>query len=169
MSLRARIEGKARRTATFPLQVGNVAAAAAAVAVCQAALDRHLNTATDPAESTEETLRFEERSAELRRELAQAQQAEADTVVLIELQSLDDDVFDAVLGDAPRDDDGDVDLTGVRAALLAASCIDEELQAESWWAEQLARPEYSKGDLLALNNALLALNLNTPDGRQGKG
>lgn len=170
MSLRARIEAKARRTATLPLQVGNVAAAAATVAMRRAALEGHLSAVRKRAEDgTPASDADNDRAEQLRRQLADAEQAHADSVVLIELQALDDDVWDAVLGDAPTDAAGDIDLDDVRAALMAASCVDPELQDEAWWEAQLARPEYSKGDKLALTNVLMALNLNTPEGRQGKG
>jgi hypothetical protein len=91
-----------------------------------------------------------------------------DAVALIELQALDDAEWDAILDGLPEGEEG-VDLSAVRAALLAASCTDPELRDEDWWAAQLAKPEYSKGDLLAINNVLLGLNLNVPDGRLGKG
>lgn len=170
MSLRARIEAKARRTATFPLQVGDVAAAAAAVQTHRAALDAHLTVLRQRTETgTPAGDADHERTEQLRRQLTAAKQAEAGTVVLIELQSIPDTEFDHILGAADVDEDGDVDLDDYRAVLLAACCVDPELRDEAWWETQLARPEYSKGDKLAINNALLALNMNVPDGRQGKG
>lgn len=170
MSLRARIEAKERRTAAFPLQVGDVAAAAAAVQTHRAALDAHLAVLRQRTEAgTPAGEADHERTEQLRQQLADAKARQTDTVVLIELQALEPDVWDAVFGDAPQDDDGDVDLDDVRGALLAASCVDPELRDEAWWETQLARPEYSKGDKLAINHTLITLNLNTPDGRQGNG
>jgi hypothetical protein len=170
-SLRDRIAAKARRTATLPLQVGDTAAAAQEVAVRRAQLDlfqQAVKARVDEqdGERTEEEL---ERIAELQGELRDAKARQEDTVALIELVSLPDDEFDAILGAAPVDDGGDIDLEDVRAALLAASCTDESLRDEAWWEEQLADPKYSKGDKLAINNVLLGLNMNTPDGRQGNG
>lgn len=154
---------------TMPLQVGDAAGAAAEVATLRAALGVHLQVIRQRVdEGGEETEADRLRADELRDQLQAARQREADTVAGVELRALPPDVWDAILEAAPEDEDG-VDLSAVRPALLAASCTDPELQDEAWWAEQLARPDYSKGDLLAVNNALLGLNLNVPDGRQGKG
>ncbi|TKJ24366.1 hypothetical protein [Blastococcus sp. CCUG 61487] len=170
-SLRDRIEAKARRTATIPLQVGDIAAAAAEVATARAALDLHLGRVKGrtEAEGGPQTDDEQKRTIVLRGALKEALAREAGCVVDVELQALPDDEWDAILGQAPEDEAGDIDLDDVRAALLAASCIDETLRDEQWWTEQLARPEYSKGDKVLINNTLLRLNLNTPDGRQGKG
>lgn len=169
MSLKARIEAKARRTATLPLQVGDVAAAAAEVATHRAVLDAHLAALRQRTDSDPATDVDHERTEQLRGQLADAKARQDDTVALVELQALPPAEWDAIFGAADVDDDGDVDLDDVRAALLAASCVDAELRDEAWWETQLARPEYSKGDKLAINNLLLALNLHVPDGRQGKG
>lgn len=170
MSLKARIEAKARRTAMLPLQVGDVAAAAAEVEIHRATLDAHLAVLRQRTADGEQVSDVDhERTEQLRHQLQRAKERQAETVAHVELQALDDVVWDTILEGAPVDEDGDIDLDDVRAALLAASCVDEELRDEAWWTEQLARPEYSKGDTLAINSALLALNLNTPDGRQGKG
>lgn len=170
-SLRDRIAAKQRRTASFPLQVGDLGAAQAEVDTFRGALDVHLQVLRDRQErgGGEPTEADHEKTAELRGKLREAQARVADTVVVVELQALPDDEWDAILGEAPEDENGDIDLDDVRGALLAASCTDPDLQDAEWWDEQFARPEYSKGDKIAVNNALLALNLNTPDGRQGKG
>lgn len=170
-SLRDKIAAKARRTASFPLQVGDVAAAQAEVATARAVLDLHQQQvkARIDANGGQQTDAEQQRILVLRGALKEAQAREADTVVNVEIQSLPDDEWDAILGEAPEDEAGDIDLDDVRAALLAASCTDESLRDEAWWEQQLARPEFSKGDKLLINNTLLRLNLNTPDGRQGKG
>lgn len=170
-SLRNRIEAKARRTATFPLQVGDTAAAAAEVAVCRAALELYQEQVKGriDAHGGPQTDEEQKRTLVLRGQLKEARDREAETVALVEIQALPDDEWDAILGEAPEDEAGDIDLNDVRALLLAASCTDPELQDATWWEQQLARPEYSKGDKLAITNTLLRLNLNTPDGRQGKG
>ena len=170
-SLRDRIAAKTRRTATFPLQVGDTAAAAAEVTVRRGALDLFQQAVRARVEEDGggQTAEEQEHIAALQEQLREAKGRQDDTVALIELQSLPDDEFDAILGDAPVDEAGDIDLDDVRAVLLAASCTDESLQNAAWWEEQLAQPTFSKGDKLAINNVLLALNMNTPDGRQGKG
>ena len=170
-SLRDRIEAKTRRTASFPLQVGDGAAAAEDVAVHRAALEMHLNkvqqrVAESGGAQTEEE---QKRTIVLRGALKEAKDGQADTVVMVELQALPDDEWDAILGEALEDEAGDIDLDDVRGALLAASCVDETLRDQAWWDSQLADPKFSKGDKIAITNTLLRLNLNTPDGRAGKG
>lgn len=168
MSLRDRIEAKAARTVLLPLQVGDSAGAAAEVTTIREALGIHNQLlAQRVAEGGEETEEDRTRAESLREQLNAARQREAETVVMVELQALAPDVWDQILERLPEGEDG-VDLTEVRAALLAESCVDPDLRDEEWWAEQLARPVYSKGDLLSINTMLLRLNLNVPDGRQGK-
>lgn len=171
MSLRDRIAAKTRRTASFPLQVGDAAAAAAEVGVRRAALELHQNRVQQRVteQGGQQTDEEQKRTIVLRGALEEAKDRHADTVVMVQLQALPDDEWDAILGDAPEDENGDIDLDDVRGALLAASCVDETLRDQAWWESQLARPEFSKGDKIAITNTLLQLNLNTPDGRSGKG
>lgn len=169
MSLRSRLEAKAARTVTLPLQVGDVAGAAAEVETLRSALAVHLSMVKTQVDGgAEETPSDRLRADELRDELQAARERQAACVAHVELRAVDDALWDEILDRCPTDELG-VDLTELRPALLAASCADVELQDEAWWAEQLARPEWSKGDLLAINSALLALNLNQPDGSLGNG
>lgn len=170
-SLRDRIEQKARRTAAFPLQLGDVAAAAAEAALHRGVLDAYQQSvkARIAEHGGQQTDAEQKRILQLQGALREAKAREVDCVVLVELQSLPDDEWDAILGAAPEDEDGSINLDGVRAELLAASCTDESLRDAAWWQAQLDDPKFSKGDKLAINNTLLRLNLNTPDGRQGKG
>lgn len=167
MGLRERLEAKAARTATLPLQVGDVAGAAAEVATIREALGVHLRLIKSRVdEGGEETEADRLRADALREQLDAARAREAECVVLVELRALPDELWDEILDRVPSDDDG-IDLSELRPALLAASAVDPDLQDEMWWAEQLARPEWSKGDLLAINTALLGLNLNQPTGSLG--
>lgn len=168
MSLRQKIEAKAARTAVLPIQVGDAAAAAAEVATVRAALSIHNELLRQRVEEGGEELEEDRRRADsLREQLGAAVAAERETVVSVTLRALPPDLWDAILEAAPEDEEEGVDLSAVRAALLAESCVDEDLRDEAWWAEQLARPSYSKGDLLAINRVLLELNLNVPSGGQG--
>jgi alkylation response protein AidB-like acyl-CoA dehydrogenase len=170
VSLRDRIAAKTRRTATLPLAVGDVAGAAAAVATLQAALDVHMAAVRERVAGGEEEADADrQRATELRAQLASARSRQVDTVALVELLALTSDQWEAVVSTARRDEDGDIDLEDVLGELLAASCTDADLQDAAWWTEQLHRPEYTRGDRLAIVNSLIALNLHTPDGRQGKG
>lgn len=170
MSLRDLIEAKARRTEVLPISVGDTSAAAAAVTIARAALETYEQQLAARRESGEEEVDAQAKQIEehLQAELVDAVGRQAATVALVELQSLDDDVWDAIMDDIEDDGDGP-DLSSVRAALVAASCVDEDLRDESWWAEQFARPAWSKGDLIAVNNTLLRLNLGTPSATAGKG
>jgi hypothetical protein len=161
-SLRALIEGKARRTAMLPILVGDAAAATARVAAASEALQSYRALQEDGAEETDEGQR-------LRDELTAAMEAHAQTVVLVEVRSLPADEWDAVFGAVEPDAEGEISLDECRGVLMAASCTDPELQDAGWWEEQFARPEWSKGDKLAINNRLLELNHHVPTGPLGKG
>jgi hypothetical protein len=168
-SLRERIEAKARRTAFLPVLVSDVNAAAAEVATFRAALDVHLRMVNDRREAGAEPSEAEkEREANLRGQLAAALARQEQAVAQVELQSLAPDVWDEILSGIDDGPEGP-DLGEVRAALVAASCVDEDLRDEAWWAEQFAGPQWSKGDLLAVNELLLRLNVYTPAGVAGKG
>jgi hypothetical protein len=172
VSLRERIEAKRRKTATLPLAVGDAAAAAAEVATFQAALDAHLAASPERAAAgggEDQAASDLEQTGRLSAQLAEARARAADTVALVELVALPSDQWEAIASTAKRDDDGDIELEDVLGELLAASCTDESLQDAAWWTEQLHRPEYTRGDRLAVVNVLIGLNLHTPTGAQGKG
>lgn len=48
-------------------------------------------------------------------------------------------------------------------SLIAQSCVDPDLQDEGWWAEQLAKPEWSTGDFDGFRIAILRLNTYSVD------
>lgn len=165
LSLRERLEAKKRRTGTLPVQVGDTAGAAQETATLRAALEVHLAAAAaDDATDAER-----ERVEKVREQLAEANARLADTVVHVELQALEPDVWDEIMAGLEYDDEGSLDLDDVRAALLAASCADESLRDVEWWQTQLDSPAWSKGDKLASNRLILSLNLDTPVGSSGKG
>lgn len=170
-SLRERIEAKARRTISVPVLVGNAAAAEAEVATFRAVLDTHLQVlvgrrGTDNPPGPDD----DKQTAKLRKQLGDAQQRLAATVVQVELQSLPPAEWDALCDSLPEDpESGGYDIADIRAEIMAACCVDEDLRDAAWWEEQFSRPEWSKGELLAVNMALLNLNLATPSGVAGKG
>lgn len=163
-SLRERIEAKARRTAKLPILLGDVTAATAAVTEALRQLQNH--QAAKP-EGPDEA--YEAEDKRLRDAVEQAVREQQELVVYVDLQALPADEWEAVFGPIEPDENGEISLDEVRAALLAASCVDEDLRDEAWWEEQLARPEWSKGDKLAINNTLLDLNHSAMLGRPGKG
>lgn len=164
-SLRDLIARKARRTATFSIPVGDVAAADADVAKCRYLLVAHQAKPVpddDAGEAADETAR-------LQAELDAAIDHRAAAVVRVQLQALPDAEWDAALDELPIGEDGGPDISDIRAALMAACCVDPDLQDETWWSEQLTGPAWSKGELLALNTCLLTLNLAVPAEAAGKG
>ena len=164
-SLRELLERKARRTAQLPVLVGDASGAALAVAAAVKALQDHQVT-MDGDEASEEQKATEQ---QLRDAVTEALRAQRETVVLVELQALDAHEWDAVFGDVEPDADGVIELDDYRAALLAASCVDESLRDADWWEQQLARPEWSKGDKINADQTLIGLNLRAPQGPLGKG
>jgi hypothetical protein len=170
VSLRERLAAKARKRTIYRVQVDDTAAAERALQVRVAALE--LKVALRPkleAEDGFDVAAFDADLVVLRDQVAEARAQHEACYADVELQSLPPDEWDAVLATAPRDADGDVDLDDVRAVLLAASCVDEDLRDVEFWTERLADPAWTKGEKVALNNTLVQLNLNAPAGRQGKG
>lgn len=163
MSLRDRIEGKQRRTATWPLLVGNPSAAAAevetfrkALGVHQAVMERMRQAKKRPTKADKE------REEQLRADLQASLERAAATVVNIELQSLPEDEWEALFGPLEPDEGGDYDLGPIHAVSLAAMCTDPELQDAGWWTEQLKQPAWTQGDKAMLSRVLLELNSFAP-------
>lgn len=169
-SLKERLEAKQRRTVRHPVLVGDAAAAEAEVATFRAALDTHQQVLAgrrrDGVEPTDSEM---EQTAKLRGQLSEAQKRLGACVEMVELRALEPAEWDALCDELPEDPDGGYDISVMRSLLMAASCTDPELQDATWWDAQFSRPEWSKGDLLAVNSALLQLNLNTPGPGSGKG
>lgn len=160
MSLRALIEGRQRRTASLPILVGDLGAAAREVATFRAALQAQQQKA-----GGKDTAAVKK----ARRELEQAQERQAACVAEVELQALPADEWEALFGPIEPDEDGGLDLSEIHAVALAASCIDPELQDADWWAEQLKGPQWTSGDRAAITQKLLELNTFAPTGFPGKG
>lgn len=56
-----------------------------------------------------------------------------------------------------------IDWPAALSPLLAASCVDPDLQDEAWWHEVLGQPAWSEGDRDQLKSALLRLNVTAAD------
>lgn len=171
MGLRELIEGKQRRTAKLPILVGNPSAAAAEVDSFAGALALHLATVAEKKDAGKRATKADgEREKQLREDLRAAQQRQAAAVVEVELQSLPDDEWEAALAGLPEDDRERFELDAILPPLLAASCVDPELQDADWWAGQLKRPEWTDGDKGSISGILLELNVFAPRfGALGKG
>jgi hypothetical protein len=165
MGLRDLIDAKQRRTARLPILVGDPSPAMAEVAQVQEALRAH-------AESLGEREPTEDEAAEEARLRADGQAAldrQAAMIVWVDLQSLPDDEWDGMTGDLEPGENGLPDLTPIHAPLLAASCVDPELQDAEWWAVALKRPEWTDGDKAVITQKLFELNIYAPSGSPGKG
>lgn len=163
MGVRDRIEAKQRRTATWPLLVGNPSAAAAEVETFRKALAAHQAVQAERKKAGKRPTKADlQREGKLRADLQAALARMAESVEMVELQSLPDDEWEALFGPIEPGEDGDYDLSSIHAVALAASCTDPELQDADWWAQQFARPEWSKGDRSTLSRLLLELNVYAP-------
>jgi hypothetical protein len=163
VSLRDRLEAKQRRRIDVPILVSDPtqdqANATALVTALQAALGRN---DTGEAERLREQIQ------------AQAEKIKEHWVV-VELQAMPRDEWRAATGawqTVETTEDGPqvvTDWAQALAPLLAESCVDPDLRDEAWWAERLARPEWSEGDTNALQLALLQLNVDAVDPQVPKG
>lgn len=163
MGLRATLEAKRRRTLAVPILV------------------------SDPAQDRE-TLVGISAALALARERAQRDEAdEAAAGVAAQIEAQYDDAVaklrsnwaDVALQSLPRGDweaaqaayqgSDTLDWDAALPALLAVSCVDRELQDEAWWREQLAKPEWSEGDINALRIAVLQLNVEAAEPHTPKG
>jgi hypothetical protein len=166
MNLRELIEAKQRRTGKLPILVGDPGAVAAEKARLQEEVRKHTQSLKGR-ERTEEDAAREER---LRGELQAAFEREKSLIAYVDVQSLPQDEWDAVVGDLdPDPETGLPDITPFLPELLAASCVDVELQEMEWWAQQLKRPEYTAGEKLAIKSKLFELNLYALAMPPGKG
>jgi hypothetical protein len=163
VSLRELIEAKQRRTAKWPLLVGNPSAAAAdvesarrALVLHEEALDRKKQAGKKP------TVTERKRGEELRADLKAAVDRFGAVTVDVELQALPDDEWEALFDPLEEDANGEIDMSSILAPLLAASCTAPELQEEQWWAEQLRKPSWTDGDKAALSRTFLELNTYAP-------
>lgn len=145
MSLRERIESKRIRRATVPVLISDPSADAQILQGVVAAL----------AGAQQEGR--EDEATVLAVELERAQAAVSAHWEDVELQALGAVEWNA----AAHEYEGEEGLDWDRAlpVLLAESCTDPDAQDAEWWAKQLARPEWSQGDIASLKVALLRLNV----------
>ncbi len=156
-SLRERLAAKARRTCTVPVQVSDPGPARAAH---DAAQRRVLALTLSVAEDRDD----EEHAAALEKAQAALDVAQAELdehFVMVEFQALADDEYEAIVARF-SDEEGALDRHAATPLLAAACAVDESLRDADWWAEQLARPQWSTGEALALHVELLNLNFRAP-------
>jgi len=155
MNLKERLQGKQRRRLSVPILVSDPSED-------QAALTTLLVAVNAAAERPDEVALLQPQVEE------QAEKVRSHWVQ-VELQSLPKDVWrevNAAWQTVETTEDGPQVVTNwdeALAPLLAASCVDEDVQDEAWWAEQLTQPGWSEGDVNALKLALLRLNVEAID------
>lgn len=150
MSLRAALEAKQRRRAVVPVQTSDPSAVLREIQSISVAL----GVADEDAKGT------------LRSQLEDAQTRLAGHYADVRLAAMPAGQWEAAVtlyglvdGRVPPD---------ALAALVAESCVDEDLRDADWWADQLRKDSWSDGDLKALTAALLHLNVIAPDARLPK-
>lgn len=155
MNLKERLEGKQRRRLSVPILVSDPSEDQAALSTLLAAF----NAAT----GRDDEIRLLQPQVEEQAEKVRSHW------VQVELQSLPKDVWREVntaWQTVETTEDGPEVVTNwdeALAPILAASCVDEDLQDESWWSGQLAQPGWSEGDVNALKLAVLRLNVDAVD------
>lgn len=158
MSLRERLEAKARRRVVWTVQVSDPDLAQAAAAAASA--ERQAGGAVGVSEGAARAL--DEVVADTRDQVASHFER-------VEFEALAPEDFEALLA-AHVDEHGDVDRPAMRAALAGACAVDEDLRDADWWAEQLASGRWSKGEVDDLYHLLFTvLNYSVPRGGYSKG
>lgn len=162
-SLRARLEEKTRRRLTVPVRVSDPSE--------DQSHAQTLYTALQAATGAEDADAAKKLEAELEEVAARIRSHWVD----VEMQAMPRDEWRAATSawqTVETTEDGTQVVTNwaeALAPLLAESCVDPELQDAQWWAQQLARPEWSEGDTNALQLALLRLNVDAVDPQVPKG
>ncbi len=159
------MEAKQVQRSQVPVLVGDLRSAQQAVGAAQGALSAHQMVLREKPKPTKAD---QKKTDLLTDRLRDAVNAAAATVELVEVQSMPAQEYEALISSC-LNDDGDTDLFRLLPSLLAASCVEEELRDEDKWAEQLARPVWTEGELIHLRAELMGLNMHVPSGGQGKG
>jgi hypothetical protein len=157
MSLRERLEAKARRRLSVPVLVSDPSQD-------QAELNT-LFVALSAAKGRDD----EDAAALLLAQVEDQTEKVQSHWALVWLQSLPKDVWrevNAAWQTVETTEDGPEVVTNwdeALAPLIAESCEDPDLQDEKWWSDQLAKPGWSEGDTNAFKLALLRLNVDAAD------
>jgi hypothetical protein len=158
VSLRQQLEAKQRRRLVQPVQVSNPSA------------DQQTWMGVTAALQLEQGKPDEERNdkvvANLQKQLDDAWDRVRSHYVDVELQSMPRVDWNAAMTEWQGEDG--IDWATALASLLAASCMDPDLQDAEWWQTQLEHDTWSEGDTNGLRMALLALNVDGLDARLPK-
>jgi hypothetical protein len=156
VSLRERLQAKQRRQLVVPVHLTDAGPAHEALTGTRVAL------AYAEAKTGED--RDEDLVTRLQQSVVDAEAVVNEHIVLVTLQALERADWRAVL-DRVEAEGWDEILPDV----IAASCVDADLQDAGWWREQFARPEWSDGDVMAFRLALGELNTAAPEAYAPKG
>lgn len=155
--LRARLAAKAVRRVVVPIAVADPTEQEAAL---QAAHTRLALLGAEPSE---------EAAAKAQADLDAARAAYDECFADVVFHALGADEYEALLEHYAIDDpdldperDDTVRWDDLLPDLLAASAEDDGLRDPDWWAEQLAKPEWSQGDKLDLRSRLVRINMEVP-------
>lgn len=165
MGLWERLQDKAVQRAQVPIVVGDLRAAQQDLTRAQGVLAAHDLAVRGKAKPTAGDKR---KTVSLTERVTQALAGLSATIEMVDVQSMYAPDYEALIS-AHLTADGDTNLATLLPALMAASCVDEELQDEGKWAEQFTRPVWSEGEFLQLREALMGLNMHVFVGGQGKG
>lgn len=152
-----------RQRAQVPILVGDLRAAQQAVIVARGAVAAH----EQRVKGKKSTAADKKKAAELTKRVDEAVKVSDETVVMVDVQAMHP-VDHERLVSAHTSPTGDPDLQSLLPPLMAYSCVDEEMQDEARWAELLARPCWTAGEIDELRMRVLGLNQISPGGL-GKG
>ncbi len=157
LSLREQLAAKRARTTTVPVQVSDPGPARSRVAELERVLTMRQVTNRAP----KEILAAEQ-------DLEEARQALKAFYVAVEFKNLEPVELEA-LQDAHTNADGELVRVTLAPALAAACAVDEDLQDEAWWVEQLGSGAWAWGEIDVLYTELLELNFKAPSSALPKG
>jgi hypothetical protein len=163
MSLRERLQGRARRRASVLVQVEDTATSSELLAAARIRLNNTL-TALDDARAgdvdEEDVARLQAELDPLRDEVQRALNAQSACYAAIEMVALPAPEWEAVVAAHPAEgDDQWIDWQRALPVILAASCVAEDLQDEQWWGEFLASPATTAGQRDTFRAQVTELNL----------
>lgn len=158
LSLRERLEAKARRRVTLPVQVGDDPTPAVQLvegATFALAVARGAETVDEAAVATAEEA------------LAAAQAGLAEHWVHVEFVALDPDDMERLLA-AHQGADGELDTDSAVPYLAAECAVDESLGDPQWWADHITA-KWSYGERTQFTSDLFNLNYSAPSRNVPKG
>ena len=155
--LRARLEAKLRRRVVVPVPLGDPGDA-----------ERRLAEALAQAAAARGVAGFEQAAEVLEQEARDAADAVSACTAEVMLVAPPAGDVEAVMA-GHLDGSGTPDYEAALPDLLALCAEDEELRDADWWRAQLARPEWSAGEVASLKLAVLHLVANGPEPQVPKG